>query len=83
MPNALPYVGLASGAAATVLGTSQLSALWSGSANISKEERAKVGAVGFGLILIGVTLSSLSAYEIGETREEEKTLDTGEDLDED
>ncbi len=74
MPGALPYVGMAGGAAATVLGSAQLAHLWTAGAQIPKEEKWKIGAVGFGLILMGVTLSSVSAYELGEEREEGKRL---------
>lgn len=71
---ALPYVGLATGTAATVLGSAQLSHLWTAGPQISKEEKWKVGLVGFGLILMGVTLSSVSAYELGEERTQTKRL---------
>lgn len=81
--SALPYVGLAGGAAATVLGSAQLSHLWTAGSQIPKEQKWKVGAVGFGLILMGVTLSSISAYELGEERQESKRLENADEESED
>lgn len=79
---ALPYVGLAAGTAATVLGSAQLSHVWTSGRRLPSRDKWRVGLVGFGLILTGVTLSSVSAYELGEARKT-RALANGEKTTED
>jgi len=66
---ALAIAGLVSGALSTTVGTAQLSAAYQ-APNLLPKDRFRFGLLGASLIAVGITVSSLSTYELSRDRDE-------------